>query len=64
MPNGSYVYVVNGYDSIVSVIQTSDSTVIDTISVGDSPIGIAIMHNGSYVYVANHWDDMVSVVGF
>jgi YVTN family beta-propeller protein len=63
-PNGSYVYVANAYDDTVSVIQTSDNTVVDTITVGDHPDGIAVTPNGSYVYVANAYDDTVSVIGF
>ncbi len=61
-PNGSYVYVVNGFDDTVSVIRTSDNTVVDTISVGWMPDGLAITPDGSYVYVANSLDGTVSVI--
>jgi len=36
--------------------------VIDTISVGDGPMQIAITPNGNYVYVTNQDDDTVSVI--
>jgi len=62
-PNGSYVYVANAYYDTVSVIQTSDNTVVgDPVSVGDFPYGVAITPNGSYVYVANGYDGTVSVI--
>ncbi len=36
--------------------------VIDTISVGDGPYGVAVTPDGSYVYVTNSYDDTVSVI--
>ena len=63
-PNGSYVYVANFSDDTVSVIRTSNNTVIKTLSVGDGPDGLAITPNGSYVYVTNSRDDTISVIGF
>ena len=48
----------------MSVIWSSDNTVVDTISVGDGSRGGVVTHNGSYVYVANAGVDTVSVIGF
>ncbi|MGW8324319.1 MAG: YncE family protein, partial [Desulfobacterales bacterium] len=58
----------------VSVIDTSNNTVIDTdtnqdgfqeIQVGDMPYsGIAVSPNGKFVYVGNFGDDTVSIIGF
>ncbi len=48
-PDGDFVYVAN-FASVggntVSVIQTSDNTVIDTIDVGSSPFGVAVTATG------------------
>jgi len=66
-PDGSYVYVANRRHNFangtVSVIRTSDNTVVDTISVGHWPYGVAVTPDGSNVYVANYDDDTVSVIG-
>ena len=62
-PSGSYVYVGNHGDHTVSVIRTSDNTVIDTISVGAFPRDVAVTPNGSYVYVSEGGYDAVSVIG-
>jgi YVTN family beta-propeller protein len=53
-----------GVDDAVSVIQTSDNTVIQTISVGRAPHCLAVTPDGSYVYVANYGDDTMSVIGY
>jgi YVTN family beta-propeller protein len=41
-PDGHYVYVVNGNDGTVSVIDAAINTVTTTITVGGVPAGIAI----------------------
>ena len=57
-----FVYVTHGGDT-VSVIQTSDNTVIDTIRVGTAPLDIAVRpDDGRFVYVTNLGDDTVSVI--
>ena len=64
-PDGEYKYVANGYwDDSVSVIRTSDETVVYTIPVGDKPGGTAITPDGEFVYVTNSWDDSISVIGY
>ena len=52
-PNGDFLYVPNGGDNTVSVIQTSDNTVIATVSVGTNPLRCAVTPNGLFVYVTN-----------
>ena len=58
-PDGEFVYVSNyddeedGFDGTVSVIKTSDNTVIDTIDVGINPYGISVTPKGAYAYVNN-----------
>ena len=58
----TFAYVTNVGEDIVSVIDTESNIVVDTVSVGDEPRGIAITPAGSRVYVANQSDDTVSVI--
>ena len=50
----------------VSVIDTGDNTVVDTVQVGFSPRGVAVAPDGKHVYVANYGqflnDGSVSVI--
>jgi autotransporter-associated beta strand protein/YVTN family beta-propeller protein len=43
----------NGGPGTVSVINTATNTVVSTITVGISPLGISVTPDGKYVYVAN-----------
>lgn len=57
-PSGSYVYVANYVlgavaGGTVNVIQTSDNTVIDTITGFSGPFDIVISSDGAYAYVTN-----------
>ncbi|MEO0228367.1 MAG: beta-propeller fold lactonase family protein [candidate division WOR-3 bacterium] len=63
LSNGKYVYVTNAGSDNVSVIRTSDNTVVATIPVGDCPFGVAALPNGNYLYVANFLSHNVSVIG-
>lgn len=49
-------------NNTISVIETTTDTVVDTITVGTGPLGIAITPNGQRVYVTNRVDDSVSVI--
>ena len=52
-PDGNYIYVANRNSNSVSVIRTSDHTVITTITdVGIEPHGVAISRDGKYAYVS------------
>jgi YVTN family beta-propeller protein/YD repeat-containing protein len=62
LPSAHLAYVTNEGDNSVSVIDTSSNIVVDTINVGDSPVGIAISPDDAFIYVANQFDDSVSVV--
>jgi YVTN family beta-propeller protein len=53
-PDGTRVYVANGLDDTVSVIDTSTNTVTDTVTVGTNPYGVAVSPDGSRVYVTNN----------
>ena len=70
--NGTtYYYVVTGENSLWESGESSEvnatpspppNTVVDTISVGRVPEGVAVTPNGSYVYVANSGEKTVSVI--
>jgi YVTN family beta-propeller protein len=55
-------YVTNTNSDSVSVIDTATNTVIATIAVGDSPIGVAVNPTGTRAYVTNYLSDSVSVI--
>ncbi len=57
-----FAYVANGGSDTVSVIDTADNTVADTVSVGDLPLGVAITPDGAFAYVANAAAGTVSVI--
>ena len=57
-PNGAYVYVINYIDGnidtgTISIIRTSDNTVVGTIPGFSGPFAIAITPDGLYAYVTN-----------
>jgi YVTN family beta-propeller protein len=56
------MYVTNFEDDNVSVIDTNTNTVIDTITVGDGPFGIAFDPVNERMYTANLDGDNVSVI--
>ena len=63
LPDGSYVYVANFGSMDVSVIRTSDNTIVATVAVGVDPKGVAVTPvTGSDVYVANSFNGTVSVI--
>jgi len=62
LPSGEFIYVTNRGDDNVSVIRTSDNTVVRTVSVGDTPFGICSGPSGEFVYVANSGSNDVSII--
>ena len=52
-PEGQTAYVTNFASDTVSVISTATQTVIGTLGVGPSPLGLAISPNGKELWVAN-----------
>ena len=63
-PDGAFVYVANSFGT-VSVIQTSDNTVVATTEVGDSPIGVAagpMTSATTLVFVANSGSNNVTIL--
>jgi YVTN family beta-propeller protein len=61
-PSGNYAYVTNTEDGTVSVIERASNTVVQTVTVGPSPIGVATTGDGKFVYVVNHGSNSVSVI--
>jgi YVTN family beta-propeller protein len=50
-PEDNYVYVSDGWDNSVSVINTAANAVGCTVGVGRCPSGLVVAPNGQYVYV-------------
>ncbi len=71
-PKQRFVYVANGNDDNISVINTRTNRVSETISVrlnqeknpyyGDSPNGLALSPDGKKLYVANGMDNALAVI--
>jgi len=67
-PNNAFVYVANYVDGntgngTVSVIRTSDNTVVATIHGFSGPFAIAITPNGRYAYVTNFGSNNFAPIG-
>src|SRR6266849_6084859 len=58
----THAYIVNTGSNSVSVIDTTSNTVVATVSVGGSPLEVAITPDGTRVYVTNGNDNTVSVI--
>ncbi len=57
-----FAYISNVGDGTVSVIDTATNTVVATVPVGVSPIGVAVNPAGTFAYVANTTSNNVSVI--
>jgi YVTN family beta-propeller protein len=60
--DGVFAYVTNFTSGNVSVIRTSDNTVVATVAVGNGPNGVAVTPDGAFAYVANFFSNNVSVI--
>jgi YVTN family beta-propeller protein len=60
--DGSRLYVANTTSGTVSVIDTSDNSLIAAVDVGLEPVGLALKPDGSELWVSNHLSDSVSVI--
>jgi YVTN family beta-propeller protein len=60
--DGKYVLVTNNEDNNVSVIDTKDYSVIQTIPTGKGPHGFRVSQDSQLAYVANMGEDTVSVL--
>jgi len=61
-PDGKRVFVSNGGDASVSVIDTASDTVVATIPVGQRPWNMALTPDGGKLYVACGRSGSVSVI--
>lgn len=59
---GTYAYITSISSNSVSVINTSNNTIVATIPVGAYPYGVAVSPDGSKAYVANQGSGTVSVI--
>src|SRR5579884_2690836 len=57
-----YGYVGNYGANNVTVIDTSNNTVVTTVTVGTNPFAVAVDQAGQFVYVANSGSNNVSVI--
>jgi len=58
-PDGKFAYVTNdGNPGIVSVIDLSSNTIVNTLNVGTGAYGIAVTPDGNFVYVGNSNNNM------
>src|SRR5262245_54268443 len=55
-------YIANLDSNDVSVIDTSNDTVLATVPVGSAPFGVAVKPDGTRVYVTTDSDNTVSVI--
>jgi YVTN family beta-propeller protein len=60
--DGSKVFVTNRTSGTVSVIRTSDNTVVGSVKVGTHPEEMALDNTGTKLYVTNYGSSNVSVV--
>ena len=56
------LYLTNYLDNTLRVVDTSDLSLIDTISTGQRPTSMAVAPDGRYLYISNYNDNTVSVV--
>lgn len=61
-PDGKQAYVSNFGDHTVSVIDTIDRCVIDTIDVRGDPEALAVSPDGERLYVCGYWSGTLTVV--
>jgi YVTN family beta-propeller protein len=61
-PSGREVYVSNGADGTVMVIDTASNIVTQTIKVGNRPWNMGLTADGAKLYVANGRSNTVSVI--
>jgi YVTN family beta-propeller protein len=60
--DGKYVLVTNNEDNNVSIINSKDYSVVETIPTGKGPHGFRVSKDSQFAYVANMGEDTVSVL--
>ncbi len=61
-PNNNLIYIPNFDDNTVSVINSTDNSVIDTIEVGDNPTDLALNPYNNLLYIATLNNKTVLVI--
>jgi YVTN family beta-propeller protein len=61
-PCAVLAYISNADSNTVSVVDTSTNTVVATVTVGNSPFGVAVNPGGTRAYVANAFSSDISVI--
>jgi YVTN family beta-propeller protein len=56
------VYIADQAGNTVSVLDARTYQVIETLPVGNGPVGVAVSPRGKFAYVANQFDNTVSVI--
>jgi YVTN family beta-propeller protein/VCBS repeat-containing protein len=59
---GRYVYVTDGLNDKVAVVDTINNTVVARVDVGDGPSSVAVSPGGGFAFVTNAGSDSVSVI--
>jgi YVTN family beta-propeller protein len=57
-----FAYITQSFGNTVAVVDVATNTVVDTVTVGFTPFGVAVHPAGSHVYIANSDDRSVSVI--
>lgn len=61
-PDGRFVFAADFGDGKVSVIRTSDDSVVATLTVGSLPNDVAVTPDGRRAFVTNQGDSTISVI--
>jgi outer membrane autotransporter protein len=56
------VYITNQNENTVSAIDTVTHAIVNTITVGNNPVGVVVTPDDRYAYVANNTDDTSKAV--
>jgi|GEM_PF-857341 len=59
---GTTAFVTSSTENVLSVIDTSDGTLLVTIPAGRSPRGVAFSPDGKWMYIAQRLDDTILVI--
>src|SRR5712691_8014540 len=61
-PNDAWLATVNQTSDTVSLVRTSDGRVLDEVSVGHHPVGIAVGPDGCTLLVSGHYSGEVTLL--
>src|SRR5205823_5066067 len=61
-PNDAWLATVNQTSDTISLVRTSDGKVLDEVTVGQHPVGIALAPDGKTLLVTGHYSSDVSLL--